>query len=377
MKLVSHSTPRLFGLAKAIPLLVISHAMALVSCGRIGYESFDARQGTSSASNSDINCAGDTASEEDDAGTATEADTGDDSIPRNGCQMVDFLFVIDNSVSMQDQQAALIASFPGFISTIQATLSAKSDYHVMVVDTDATGRCTAQTCKDLSSPCRKNDANFDEYICNHIKEFTPCDKSWGAGVIHPAGSSASNQLCEIMGGNRYILGDDPKKEAAFSCVAQVGLSGHQDERPMDAMVAAVSDKRNGAGGCNEGFIREDAILVVTFITDDPKTADLAPDPDWDKELGPSDSVADWYSALLKAKNDNADAIVVLGLIPVGKNSAGEDCSKDGSGEHWVKFIDRFGDRGLQGAVCEEQYVSFFEQAVAVIDDTCDDFAPIK
>ena len=57
------------------------------------------------------------------------------------------VFVVDNSVSMSDQQAALIASFPGFIQTIQNTLSATSDYHILVADTDDEGRCTAANCQ--------------------------------------------------------------------------------------------------------------------------------------------------------------------------------------------------------------------------------------
>lgn len=310
-----------------------------------------------------------------DSDSDSENDTG--STPLIGCQKVDFLFVIDNSVSMKDQQAALISSFPGFMETIKKTLSAKSDYHIMVVDTDAYGRCTQETCADQKSSCRSSEKGFDEYICDHIDEFSSCDMSWGAGVIHPAGAEASNTLCTIHGGNRYIIGEDPDMTTAFACIARVGLSGNPEERPMDAMVAAISDKLNGKKGCNEGFIRDDAILVVTFITDDPHIEDMEPDSEWDSDFGPSDSVDDWYNALVGAKNGNADAVVVLGLLPVGTNSAGQSCEKGDSGQHWLDLVNRFGDHGLTGPVCEEEYVSFFEDAVALIDDSCDDFEPVK
>ena len=74
----------------------------------------------------------------------------------SGCDKVDFLFVVDNSVSMSDQQAALVASFPDFINTIQSTLSATSDYHVMVVDTDAETRCSPAGCApaEVARPSR-------------------------------------------------------------------------------------------------------------------------------------------------------------------------------------------------------------------------------
>src|SRR5262245_50681890 len=50
-----------------------------------------------------------------------------------GCHKADFLFVIDNSTSMEDEQDSLIASFSGFIATIEDTLMAQ-DYHILVVD---------------------------------------------------------------------------------------------------------------------------------------------------------------------------------------------------------------------------------------------------
>jgi hypothetical protein len=64
-------------------------------------------------------------------GTGIDPSAGD-----QGCEKVDFLFVIDNSGSMLDEQQSLIASFDGFIEAIQGTLMAQ-DYHIMVVDTDA------------------------------------------------------------------------------------------------------------------------------------------------------------------------------------------------------------------------------------------------
>lgn len=43
---------------------------------------------------------------------------------------------------------------------------------------------------------------------------------------------------------------------------------------MDAMVAAVAAELQGPGGCNDGFLRDEAILVVTFISDDENVEDL-------------------------------------------------------------------------------------------------------
>ena len=40
-----------------------------------------------------------------------------------------------------------------------------------------------------------------------------------------------------------------------------------------------------------------------------------------------------------------------------------------------EFVQNFGNKGLLGSVCAPNYTSFFNDAVALIDTTCDDFVP--
>ncbi|MEZ4451773.1 MAG: hypothetical protein R3B09_20085 [Nannocystaceae bacterium] len=279
--------------------------------------------------------------------TSTSTDgtsTGDDI----GCERVDFLFVIDNSSSMEAKQAALKASFPQFIATIQNTVKAQ-DYHIMVVDTDAWGKCTENEC--AKGPDKNEVCNA--YICN--TEFTECDMTLGAGVIHPAGKVSSNKLCDVYGGNRYLLSSDPDLTGTFSCVAKLGIAGNGKERPMDAMVAALAGPINANKGCNAGFLRDDAILVITMITDDPNMEDLTP-------------VQQAYDAIVASKKGDADRIVLLGLIPDPSMSCPAD--KPQAGVHWAQLVDKFGDHGIKAPVCVLDYNAFFQEAVAIIDDTC-------
>ena len=54
-----------------------------------------------------------------------------------GCDAVDFLFVIDNSGSMADEQQQLIDSVPGFVAAIEERLpTGTGTYHIMVTDSD-------------------------------------------------------------------------------------------------------------------------------------------------------------------------------------------------------------------------------------------------
>lgn len=298
------------------------------------------------------------------SGSGNDGGTGGDLLATSGaggstdggCQKVDFLFIIDNSVSMEAEQAALIQSFPGFISSIQTTLSAKSDYHILVADTDDWGRCTESNCQTgAMSADELCVAAADGYACK-----TPpgmCDQIIGAGVLHPMGSGASNQPCPVDGGHRYLLGTESDLGGTFACMAQVGLAGHPDERPMDSLVAAMSGDLNGAAGCNAGFLRDDAILVVTFITDDSNYED-------------SGTPQDWYQAVLAAKGGNESAVVVLGLTP---NFPGCGNESDVNGTHWSEFIAMWGARGLEASVCSADYTPFFQDAVSVIDTACQEF----
>jgi hypothetical protein len=288
-----------------------------------------------------------------DVPAVADVGSGTTGVPQVPCK-IDFLFVIDNSTSMEDNQDELIASFPGFITAIETAVGDGTDYHVMVVDTDAQGRC---------QPCDPNDENYEDfcsaknyYACSAV--FEECDTVRGAGVVHPVGAHASNKKCELFGGNRYMVAEEPDLLATFKCVAAVGTAGSAAERPMNAIERALGDL-NGPGECNDGFLREDAILVITFLSDDGNHADQG-DPD------------EWKAAVVAAKGGDEDRVVVLGLIPHPELDCTNPQSDDNTqGSHWQAFIELWGEHGISGSICEANYAPFFAQAIDTIDKTCD------
>jgi hypothetical protein len=353
--------------------LISACGMLFISgCSNDGRRSDDGVPGLGSSAGLDPSATeGGPEEEDDDDPDADESDAGSDSLqfdvaggdpdamppPDSGCRGVDFLFVVDNSGSMDNEQAALVGAFPGFMQTIADTLDAGSDFHILVADTDAwsncgPGNCPAELCRDPIA---------GDYICEQA--FDACDKTLGAGVVHPAGQLASNAQCNPAGGNRYILANEPDLVGTFSCMATVGVSGDGDETPMDAMVAALADPMNAAGGCNDGFLRDDALLVITFISDDPHYIDSG-DPH------------SWYQAVVTAKNGDPAGVVVLGLTPNWPGCR-EDHPEAIRGAHWAQFIALWANQGLHGNVCSTaaEYVAFFEDAVAPIVDACEGFEP--
>ena len=261
-----------------------------------------------------------------------------DPAPERGCGKVDFLFVIDNSFSMRDEQANLARSFPGFIRVVQQVLEAK-DFHIMVVSTG--GRR-----EDEAAPA------LDQETCEGVQ---------GAGKRR----SGSGADCGLPAGAAYMVGDQLDLEATFDCVARVGVGGSIFEEPMDAMLAATSEALNAESRCNAGFLRRDAVLVVTLITD-AEDRYSAGDP----EL--------WRSSLLARKSDNDDALVVLGLVGDNNLDAGllgGQCGRlDAAGAPRLQEFVR-STNGILGSVCAPDYAPFFQTAVGSIDSACDDFVP--
>lgn len=134
--------------------------------------------------------------------------------------------------------------------------------------------------------------------------------------------------------------------------------------------ARIEDARRGAprhqatDGCNEGFLRDDAILVLTFITNDP------PSPANDDAVGDPQV---WYDAIVAAKQGNVDAVVVTGIMLWDDVS----CHPfDIPTPPFIDFVDMWGDHGVKGSVCSDDFVSIFAEAVGVIDQTCDEFVPV-
>jgi hypothetical protein len=289
-----------------------------------------------------------------------EMSTAGDGGDGNGCKKVDFLFVIDNSGSMIEEQNNLKASFPSFINSISTTLDDAQDYHIMVIDTDAWvyASCGLVCGFPLPGLCHG-------YECG-VTQPMQCENILGAGVTHPRGSlDASNKDCEFATGKRFFDSDQPNLLSTFNCAAGVGTGSTDDpERPMEAMVAAVSGQ-GPAGSCNADFLRDDAILVVTFITDE----------DDDPGDGSAGTVETWRQALITAKNGDESAIVVLGLFGDG-DLPNQICNGGAEASPRLRaFLDSWGGNGFFGSICAANYNAFFQEAVNIIDTTCDEFQP--
>jgi hypothetical protein len=280
-----------------------------------------------------------------------------------GCRgKIDFLFVISDDQNLKESQPKIIDAFPKFIDTIASKFD-DFDYHVMVIDgTDHWGdaECTA-VCPDLSclwgDPCCPYDPGSPpdlccpdlNYPCELLDLVTQCDNTLGAGSVFPAGFGSTDAPCLIDGGRRYMTKEQSDLSETFACVAQVGT--HGSNHIGDALAAAVSPSLNGPGRCNEGFLRDDALLMVTLIT-----------PGYDRS--PDGTVQEWYEAILSAKNGNPEAVV---MFVVGNPICplyDEPC----------QLAIRFPNVEIQHLHADD-YGPGFDAAAALVEDACDALIP--
>jgi hypothetical protein len=265
-----------------------------------------------------------------------------------GCDKVDFLFVIDASGSMDEEQANLAASFEPFIDAIVEQVGVE-DVHILVTDTDpwadagSISLCSPAPDCCLSGVC----AESFQSMCNlgtgcwELLGGEQCDVTMGAGRRW----SATGDDCGISGGHRWMTADQPDLPGTFECAARVGLRGSSSERAIEAMLDALSPTLN-AGGCNDGFLRDDAILVATVITDEENQSAGTPDS--------------WRASLTTYKNGDASAWRLIGFTPPGD----ED------------FTELFGGAQATWAdVATADYASVFLSAIDDIDTTCETFDP--
>jgi len=290
-------------------------------------------EGSTSSSSSGTSTGNDGGSAGGSADTTTEPvrdlggmpDFGNDSPV--GCKgKIDFLFVIARNANMGHRQEQLTAAFPHFIDTIKSKF-ADFDYHIMVVTGDdwwgnpaCTELCATPGCSVGDQCCDWNDPDQQgepcctapDYPCQELDLVSECDRTWGAGEVFPAGVGGEpNKPCPIDGGRRYLVKGQSDLDATFACIATVGTSGWGSLG--QAMVAALQKPINEPGGCNKGFLREDALLMVTFI---------AANPDQKQSEG---TPAEWAQAVLDAKHGDERSVVMLYIGVPGCQEADRLC----------------------------------------------------
>lgn len=270
-----------------------------------------------------------------------------------GCQgKIDFLFVISTSNTMEPVQKQVMTSLPGFMAAIAERFT---EFDVRVLSAKPSKTWTMVDCGNCADP--ECDLNAEPPACGVSLDL--CDGQTGAGVTFPAGIDAANRRCEFFSGHRYIVGNEPGFEEAFACVTQAGMNG-ASAHAAEAMVVAISPEINGPGGCNEGFLRDDALLVVTLMSDGFDQLSKG-------------TVESWIKALRAAKHGNDDAFAVIVLTTDVDVGYWQLCLPEMYSpiKNRLRLLVEGVEHGFISSICEEDFSPFFAEAVDEIVELCD------
>lgn len=172
--------------------------------------------------------------------------------PLISAQKTDLLFVIDNSGSMAEEQAAIATELPAFLDELRQGNGVEQDFRVGVITTSVYLR-----------------AFFDNR--EQFSEFPD-----QAGRLQPVPDELNRPTAE-----RFLDEGDPELLEKFRRLVRVGTRGSGQETPFEAARLAVTPPLSttpvGEGG-NGGFLREGARLLVVVVSDEEDCSSMERPP---------------------------------------------------------------------------------------------------
>lgn len=369
-------------LVRPTSLFAVATLAGLLACG-------DATSGnpwTSTGVTTNVTTPGSTSSSsgpgEDSTGTSTSTSTStstgaDTTLPPppdmpnfetigptpEGCEKIDLLFAIDTNGSglpnqqdyMREVAEKMATRMLGLADAIVAE-AANYDLHLMVTTVGPDFTTTADElcgvdCDPITMPCDL----VPEHVC--MESWEECDWTLGSGMIFPRGVGASNKLCPTTEGRRFTRSQDPQFKEAIDCLLHTGRSGTKQGYSAITPMAALKPEMVAADGCNAGFLREDAMLVVVIVSVNEGVSAGTPE--------------EWVQDLLAIKGGYEDG-VVLSVLASGIPSEGGGCSD------YSSKIRAFGElmpHHVLGCISAPDYTPFITAAIDKIDAVCDQFIP--
>jgi len=213
------------------------------------------------------------------------------------CELIDILFVIDNSATMGEEQLNLAANFPLLVDRLSnldgddGTI--KADVNIMVTTSDFGHPLCSDFYKEDYAPAQGSPIFSG---CNErIARFTG-PQSYNPVEI-PEACTNECPADVVPGGDPFIHFDPSSSNvpmgdvaAALSCVGPQGIDGCGYEAPLETMLQALrpeacwndpdspecEDNENW-GWVSRGFIRPGSTLAIAIITDEADCSVKAPD----------------------------------------------------------------------------------------------------
>ncbi len=316
---------------------------------------------TSGDADTDTDTDSDTDSDSDgdgDGDSDADSDTGGSS--GKGCSSMDILFVIDNSGSMIEEQNNLGQNFPKFVQVLDdyySTSSSDLSYRVGVT-TSGVNR------------------NFKLKVAGGLIT-TPMFSTGANGKL--VGQAKCN-----LGAKPWADGPEPGVETKFSCMAGVGVDGLGFEMHFAALELALGEHLE-SGGANEGFYRkdDDSLLVVVIITDEDDCSVVqngvvvgdSANSTCVEQGSPGMYLVEDTKDFLDELTGGAGRYVVVAIA--GKSSCNSPFGSASNSPRLQLLVDSCAEYGVMGDICSGDLWESLEDALEVMQETCDDFVVVK
>jgi hypothetical protein len=265
-----------------------------------------------------------------------------DAAPAEECQKMDIVFVVDNSGSMVEEQSALAASFPQFITVLDNYMTASGDlldYRIAVTTTGATASPT--------------------FVIPGFPAI-PMPQSGDDGAFRTG--------CGMTG--KWLERSDPDVTGKFQCLADVGTGGPSVEMQLYATKLALTRTDQA------DFARDDALLAFVILSDEDDCSvednvdftiqddTCMPAP---PEMASVDSYIDFFDTLTGDRGRWAAAVIA-------GDSTCPDAFRDGI--RLREFVDKAGDNVVHSKICVSDLSAALGSAIETFEAACDSFPPI-
>jgi hypothetical protein len=222
-------------------------AMLLGGCGGGDSMSVDAAaEGGAVDVAADAALAGD-ASADAAVDALANAPRGSDGAPPDGAEapppstrQLDLLFMIDNSPSMQQKQANLTLSFPVLIDELKNVPGGLPDLHIGIVSSDLGAGPTP-----IAGGCGR--------------------VAGDRGILQARPGCGLDPAARFMAAGGAVTNFQGDLAQVFGCLASLGTMGCGFEHQLESARVALYERITPD---NEGFLRDDALLGLIFLTDE-------------------------------------------------------------------------------------------------------------
>jgi hypothetical protein len=249
------------------------------------------------------------------------------------------MFVVDNSGSMEEEQANLGDSFPEFANLLGAyttTDGTPIDFRIALTTTARTS------------------------------DFTIVIPGFGSMPQHHTGDDG--RFRDGCGSSaRWLDNSAPSLASTLSCRANVGTNGPSVEMPLLMAKYALVDRVTD--GTQPGFLRDDALLALVMLTDEDDqstTLDhftIGPGDDVPLDWNPADEIQ--FLDSLKGNRSRWAAGVIAG---------DGDCSSTfgmaADATRLKQFVNMAGSQGVFTSICGGNLATNLQQVLSKIQSAC-------